>query len=132
MRQGSRLDLAPGPAAADLDGAGALAAGLERLVGCPECGLPAEILDRFSLASTDGPVAHIAWLRRWSLLPHGGGPATSGGLTADGAVRLGEGIGGIDLATFLRPDPAAAIRAAGWVAPGGSDGGERCCRGPEF
>jgi hypothetical protein len=60
MRQGSRLDLAPGPAAADLDGAGALAAGLERLVGCPECGLPAEILDRFSLASTDGPVAHIA------------------------------------------------------------------------
>jgi hypothetical protein len=37
-----------------------LAAGLERVVSCPECGLPAEILDRFSLASTDGPVAHVA------------------------------------------------------------------------
>ena len=29
------------------------------LVGCPECGAPAEIVDRFDLPSTDGPVAHI-------------------------------------------------------------------------
>jgi hypothetical protein len=52
--------VAAGPAAAGSLAAGPLAAGLERLVNCPECGLPAEILDRFSLASTDGAVAHVA------------------------------------------------------------------------
>jgi hypothetical protein len=26
---------------------------------CPECGAPAEILDRFVLPSTDGPVEHL-------------------------------------------------------------------------
>lgn len=26
---------------------------------CPECGRLAEVVDRFTLASTDGPVAHI-------------------------------------------------------------------------
>jgi hypothetical protein len=30
------------------------------VISCPECGVPAEITDRFSLASTDGPVAHVA------------------------------------------------------------------------
>jgi hypothetical protein len=30
------------------------------MVGCPDCGLPAEILDRFSLDSTDGSIEHIA------------------------------------------------------------------------
>lgn len=29
------------------------------LVACPECGLPAEVLDRFVLESTDGPVEMI-------------------------------------------------------------------------
>jgi hypothetical protein len=29
------------------------------LTFCPECGRPAEILDRFELPSTDGPVEHI-------------------------------------------------------------------------
>jgi hypothetical protein len=29
------------------------------MVGCPDCGLPAEILDLFSLDSTDGPIEHI-------------------------------------------------------------------------
>jgi hypothetical protein len=53
------------PAPAGPDAAGgivtdALVADLERLVSCPECGLPAEILDLFSLASTDGSVAHVA------------------------------------------------------------------------
>lgn len=28
-------------------------------VDCPECGLPAEVLDRFVLESTDGPVEMI-------------------------------------------------------------------------
>jgi hypothetical protein len=32
------------------------------LEDCPEpgCGMPAEILDRYTLPSTDGPVEHIA------------------------------------------------------------------------
>jgi hypothetical protein len=29
-------------------------------ITCPECGAAAEITERFSLASTDGPVAHVA------------------------------------------------------------------------
>ena len=29
-------------------------------VACPPCHVPAEITDRFSLSSTDGPVAHVA------------------------------------------------------------------------
>jgi hypothetical protein len=28
-------------------------------VDCPECGLPAEVLDRFVLEGTDGPVEHV-------------------------------------------------------------------------
>jgi hypothetical protein len=59
MPEGSRLDLASGDMAADTDSAVALAAALERLVSCPECGLPAEILTRFSLASAEGAVAPI-------------------------------------------------------------------------
>ncbi len=30
------------------------------LVTCPQCGMPAEIAERFWLSSTDGPVEHIA------------------------------------------------------------------------
>ena len=30
------------------------------LTSCPDCHAPAEITDRFTLASTDGPVAHVA------------------------------------------------------------------------
>jgi hypothetical protein len=26
---------------------------------CPQCDLPAEVLDRFSLFSTDGPIEHV-------------------------------------------------------------------------
>jgi hypothetical protein len=29
------------------------------LVSCPDCGVPAEISERFSLPSTDGRVAHV-------------------------------------------------------------------------
>jgi hypothetical protein len=74
MGEGSALDFAgrrasgrgparPGPVGPDAVGGlgtDGLVADLERLVSCPECGLPAEILDRFSLASTDGTVAHVA------------------------------------------------------------------------
>lgn len=30
------------------------------IVDCPECGLPAEVIDDFTLPSTDGPVRHRA------------------------------------------------------------------------
>jgi hypothetical protein len=30
------------------------------VISCPGCGVPAEITERFSLPSTDGPVAHVA------------------------------------------------------------------------
>ena len=30
------------------------------LISCPECDVPAEVTDRFALASTDGPVDHVA------------------------------------------------------------------------
>jgi hypothetical protein len=38
---------------------------------CPECGAPAEVIDRFALESTDGPIEHVrvqcvAW--HWFLL----------------------------------------------------------------
>lgn len=29
------------------------------LSSCPQCGAPAEVLDRFVLESTDGPVEHV-------------------------------------------------------------------------
>ena len=29
------------------------------IVGCPQCQQPAEVLDRFVLESTDGPVEHL-------------------------------------------------------------------------
>ena len=29
------------------------------LTHCPECGAPAEIVDRFLLPSTDGPIEHV-------------------------------------------------------------------------
>lgn len=32
------------------------------LAGCPGCAAPAEVVDRFALESTDGPVEHITVL----------------------------------------------------------------------
>jgi hypothetical protein len=32
----------------------------QSMTACPECGLPAEVTERFSLSSTDGPVEHVA------------------------------------------------------------------------
>jgi hypothetical protein len=29
------------------------------ILSCPECEVPAEVTDRFSLTSTDGPVDHV-------------------------------------------------------------------------
>lgn len=42
------------------------------LVGCPECGAPAEVVDRFVLAGTGGPVEHVkvqCVSRRWFTVP---------------------------------------------------------------
>src|SRR5215467_7780870 len=30
------------------------------VIPCPDCGVPAEVTERFSLSSTDGPVRHVA------------------------------------------------------------------------
>ncbi len=38
---------------------------------CPECGAPAEVTDRFTLESTDGPIEHVrvhCVARHWFLL----------------------------------------------------------------
>jgi hypothetical protein len=56
---------------------------------CPQCELPAEVIDRFSLPSTDGPIAHfkIACLAGHVFTP----PAedvTSLGADADAAAPL--------------------------------------------
>ena len=45
--------------------------GLE-LVGCPQCAAVAEIVERFVLGGTDGPVEHVTVrcvLRHWFALP---------------------------------------------------------------
>ena len=42
------------------------------LVVCPECAAPAEVVDRFALPSTEGPVEHVKVQclgRHWFLLP---------------------------------------------------------------
>jgi hypothetical protein len=38
---------------------------------CPECGAPAEVIDRFALESTDGPIEHVriqCIARHWFLM----------------------------------------------------------------
>ncbi len=52
------------------------------IVGCPQCGQPAEVLDRFVLESTDGPAEHlrIACLARHHfMLPTGALARSHGG-----------------------------------------------------
>ncbi|HEX5812480.1 MAG TPA: hypothetical protein VFY38_10285 [Pseudonocardia sp.] len=42
------------------------------LVVCPECAAPAEVVDRYVLPSTDGPVQHVkvqCLSRHWFVLP---------------------------------------------------------------
>ena len=42
------------------------------LVVCPDCAAPAEVVDRLTLRSTDGPVEHVkvaCLARHWFLLP---------------------------------------------------------------
>ena len=42
------------------------------LVVCPECAAPAEVVDRYALPSTDGPVEHVKVQclgRHWFVLP---------------------------------------------------------------
>ena len=42
------------------------------LVECPTCGLPAEIMDRFTLGGAPGPVEHVKVVcvrRHWYTLP---------------------------------------------------------------
>jgi hypothetical protein len=42
------------------------------MTDCPQCGLPAEVLDRMTLQSTDGPVEHVKTrcvTGEWFLMP---------------------------------------------------------------
>ena len=48
------------------------------LVVCPDCAAPAEVVDRFTMPSTDGPVEHVkvaCLARHWFLLPAASLPA---------------------------------------------------------
>jgi hypothetical protein len=55
------------------------------LTSCPDCGRPAEVVDRFSLNSTDGPIDHVKTrciTGHWFTTPagyraRGGAPAAS-------------------------------------------------------
>ena len=47
---------------------------MQHLITCPDpdCGAPAEVTDRFTLASTDGTVVHVKTIcarRHWFTLP---------------------------------------------------------------
>jgi hypothetical protein len=62
------------------------------LVVCPECAAPAEVVDRFTLPSTDGDVEHVkvqCLVRHWFLLPTAGLPTvrTVRAETEQGPVR---------------------------------------------
>ncbi len=51
------------------------------IVGCPACGGPAEVADRFVLPSTDGPVEHVkvhCVRRHWFTVPIEKLPAVAG------------------------------------------------------
>jgi hypothetical protein len=51
------------------------------LVVCPECFAPAEVVDRYALPSTDGPIEHVKVMcvvRHWFLLPAASLPAVPG------------------------------------------------------
>jgi hypothetical protein len=44
------------------------------LTNCPDCGLPAEVLDRVALPSTDGSIEHVkvrCITGRWFMTPAG-------------------------------------------------------------
>jgi hypothetical protein len=60
------------------------------LVVCPECAAPAEVVDRFALPSTDGPVEHVkvaCLMRHWFLLPAAALPTVSALPTGTEPVR---------------------------------------------
>ncbi len=68
-------------------------AGIELdLVVCPECGAPAEVLDRFTLGGTGGAVEHVkvaCLARHWFLLPAASLPRmrSAGSVAGTGPVR---------------------------------------------
>jgi hypothetical protein len=56
------------------------------LVGCPECNASAEVVDRFVLTSTDGPVEHVkvhCINRHWHTAAADTLPAVPAGLTVN-------------------------------------------------
>jgi len=83
-----------------------------RFIPCPQCELPAEITDQFSLPSTDGPVDHAAL----SCIDGHHFRMALDRLSADAPERTD------DLVAAILPTERFT---------GGSAGGERCCREPE-
>ena len=60
------------------------------MVVCPECGAPAEVVDRFALPSTDGPVEHVkvaCLMRHWFLMPAAALPTVAAVTTGTEWVR---------------------------------------------
>ena len=62
------------------------------LVGCPACAAPAEIVDRYVLESTDGPIEHAtvvcAVKHRFTVLVERLATAHAAGRSGDGGLRL--------------------------------------------
>jgi hypothetical protein len=57
------------------------------IVGCPQCAAPAEVVERFVLGGTAGPVEHVTVrcvLRHWFALPAAQVGATSPSARTDG------------------------------------------------
>lgn len=97
---------------------------------CPQCGQPAEVLDRSSLESTDGPVEHVRIRcvnRHWFLLPaatverYAAPPYACGVAATYGEVRSGA----VALASAAQLEAALGIRHVVDPQPpsGSSDGG---------
>jgi len=75
------------------------------LIPCPECGLRAEVTDRFWLTGTDGPVEHLA-LRCSARRP---APSWKPGMAAGTAVTSSDVSDG-DRIAVMPPDGSIEIR----------------------
>jgi hypothetical protein len=114
---------------------------------CPDCGLPAELLERFSLISTDGSVEHVAVAciaGHYFRMPADRLPAdTRLQLRADGVHSDRAAVACLAAGSGAQPSgpalPPARLPGRDRVtssgggrrcheASGGSDGGERCRR----
>ena len=86
------------------------------LTSCPQCGAPAEITDSFTLASTDGPIPHVAV---WCVSGHHfrmPAEGLTGGARSQNRTAAGQGNVPRDR---VGPDGAAKRSQFRWGAPPG-------------